>query len=211
MSKPILLIGGGGHAKVVIDALRLVGKSVLGVVDPRLDTGDSVSDVPVLGEDDTVAKYDPDSIWLVNGIGSTGKSNRRIAVFQRFVEAGYRFANVIHPSAAVAVYPSQFIGIQIMTAAVVQVGTVLGSNVLINTKASVDHDCHVGDHVHIAPGATVCGGVTIEHGAFIGAGATLIPGVRVGRNAIVGAGSVVLHDVEPETTVVGVPARVIQG
>lgn len=210
MTKPILLVGGGGHARVVIDALRLEGRQLLGVVDPSLELGESVLAVPVVGDDDTVATYDPDSVWLANGVGSTGRSNRRRDVFERFLRSGYRFVNVIHPSATVAVAPPELRGIQIMAGAVVQVGSILGHNVLINTKASVDHDCEVGNHVHIGPGATVCGGVTIQTGAFVGAGATLTPGVRIGRDAIVGAGSVVLHDVKPRTTVVGVPARVIR-
>lgn len=210
MTEPILLVGGGGHAKVVIDALRRAGRSLLGVVDPSLELGDSVLGVPVVGDDATVVTYDPDSIRLANGVGSTGRSNRRRHVFERLVRYGYSFVNVIHPAATVTAAQPECHGIQVMAGAVVQTGSVLGRNVLVNTKASVDHDCDVGEHVHIGPGATVCGGVTIETGAFIGAGAVITPGVRVGRDAVVGAGSVVLHDVQPGTTVAGVPARVIR-
>lgn len=209
MTKPVLVIGGGGHAKVVIDALKKDGRHVLGIVDPSFDVGDLVLNVPVLGDDGAVSEHDPESVHLANGIGSTGNGNRRTEVYEKFVRSGYRFVNVIHPAATVATAMPDLRGVQVMAGAVVQVGCVIGANSIVNTRASVDHDCKVGAHVHIGPGATVCGGVTIEDGAFVGAGAVLVPGVRIGRKAIIGAGSVVLHDVEQRTTVAGVPARVI--
>ncbi len=90
---------------------------------------------------------------------------------------------------------------------IVQTNTRIGRHVIVNTAASVDHDCDVGDYVHVAPHATLCGFVTIERGCYIGAGATILPGVTVGENAIVGAGAVVVRDVPPNTVVTGVPAK----
>lgn|SRR5690606_37998624 len=210
MKKPVLVIGGGGHGKVVIDALLCSGRRVSGVVDPALTPGDTVLTVPVLGNDEKVYAQAPDSILLANGIGATARTHRRRDVYERFVALGFRFVNVVHPAATIGITLPANRGIQVMAGAVVQPGTILGENVLLNTKASVDHDCEVGDHVHVGPGATICGGVLIERGAFIGAGAVIVPGVRIGADAVVGAGSVVLENVEAGTTVVGVPARVIR-
>jgi UDP-perosamine 4-acetyltransferase len=98
-------------------------------------------------------------------------------------------------------------GVQIMAGTVVQPGSKIGDNTILNTRSSVDHDCEIGAHVHIAPGVTLSGGVRVHDDAHIGAGAVLIQGVEVGASSLVAAGSVVIHAVPANTRVAGMPAR----
>jgi sugar O-acyltransferase (sialic acid O-acetyltransferase NeuD family) len=97
-----------------------------------------------------------------------------------------------------------------MQGAIIQADAVVGKHCIVNTGASVDHECVLEDFVHISPHATLCGNVSVGEGAWIGAGATIIPGVKIGAWAVVGAGAVVVRDVEPHTVVAGVPAKVMK-
>jgi sugar O-acyltransferase (sialic acid O-acetyltransferase NeuD family) len=211
MSLPVIVLGAGGHAKVLVDALLACSALIAGIVDPDpAQAGSELLGVPVLGDDDLVREFPPEEITLVNGLGSVGLPVARRRVFERFKGLGYGFAAVVHPSAVVApdVVPGE--GAQVMAGAVIQAGCCIGANSIVNTRASVDHDCSLGDHVHLAPGVTLSGGVTIGAGSHLGTGATVIQGIRIGAGCLVGAGSLVLRDVEPGTSVRGVPARVVQ-
>jgi UDP-perosamine 4-acetyltransferase len=204
MSSRIVVLGAGGHARVVIDALQCAGADVSGIVAPA--PAEPVLGVTWLGTDESLLAG-AERPRLANGIGSVDASPTRAALFDRFVAAGFTFVNVIHPSATVARSARLGAGVQILAGAVVQPGAILGTNVIVNTRASVDHDCVVGDHAHIAPGATVSGDVTIGTGAHVGAGATVLQGRAIGARAVVGAGAVVDRDVPAGVVVVGVPAR----
>ena len=196
MSGPVIVIGGGGHAAVVVDALLLAGFEVAGLCDPRLEPGAlGPSQVAVLGGDDALDGWSPETTLLANGLGSTRSTEGRRELFERLKNAGFRFATFIHPSAVVAKEVKLGEGAQVMAGAVVQPGTVLGRNTIVNTRASVDHHCVIGDHAHIAPGATLSGGVRIGEGSQIGTGASIVQGIRIGRDALVCAGAVVTCDV----------------
>ena len=169
--------------------------------------GTEVLGVRVIGDDKTISKHAPDTLLLVNGIGSVKLPKARKAVFEIYKAKGFTFATIVHPSAVVAPDVVLGEGCQIMAGAIIQPGSRIGMNVIVNTKASVDHDCIISDHVHISPGATLSGGVTIGRMAHIGAGATIIQRIRIGDNCLVFAGSVVIDDVPTETQVLGVPAR----
>jgi sugar O-acyltransferase (sialic acid O-acetyltransferase NeuD family) len=210
LNHPLIILGAGGHAKVLIDALRLRDGDLLGVTDADAGKkGGRLMGVPVFGGDEEVAKYPAETVRLVNGLGSVRVGHHRRDLFERFKSRGYLFARVIHPSAVLAADAVLSEGVQIMAGAVVQAGCRIGSNAIINTRATVDHDCDIADHVHISPGATLCGGVAVGEGAHIGAGATVIQGVRIGRNSLVAAGAVVIRDVPEGATVAGVPAKEI--
>jgi sugar O-acyltransferase (sialic acid O-acetyltransferase NeuD family) len=206
---PIVVIGAGGHARVVIDALQCAGLDVEGVA--GLTPVANVLDVPYLGTDDSILARKRESVRLANGIGSIDATGTRAAVFDRFVALGYEFVRVIHPTAVIARSAHLGHGAQVMAGAVIQPAARLGKNVLVNTLASVDHDCVIGDHVHIAPGATLSGGVIVETGAHIGAGAVVLQGRTVGAGAVVGGGAVVHRDVAAGATVIGVPAKEKEG
>jgi sugar O-acyltransferase (sialic acid O-acetyltransferase NeuD family) len=205
---PVIILGGGGHAKVLIDALQLSSIPIVGMVDPIV-TSAFYEDVPLLGDDQAVLQYSPEEILLVNGIGSVLLPDKRKEIFHRFKALGYSFAKVIHPSAVISNSASISEGVQVMAGAIIQAGTVIGENSIINTRASVDHDCRIGGHVHIAPGAVLSGGIYVEEEVHIGTGSVLIQGITVQKRALIGAGAVVIRDVEQQQKVVGVPAKEI--
>jgi sugar O-acyltransferase, sialic acid O-acetyltransferase NeuD family len=205
-----MMLGGGGHARVLIEALLRSGASIAAVVESDPATvGGLVRSIPVIAEDDFLGRFSPDQVLLVNGIGSIKKTETRQRVFDRFKGLGYDFHSVIDPSAVVASDALLGEGAQLIAGSIIQPGSRLGSNVIVNTGGRVDHDCDIGDHVHIAPGVTLSGGVRIGAGSHIGTGSTIIQGITIGAHTIIGAGAVVVRDVKDGETVVGIPAKVI--
>lgn len=194
MTLPIVIIGGGGHARVLIDALRIARRQILGIVDPKLAVADAPFGLQVLGGDDAIEKYRPDQIELVNGVGGTDSTQHRRDIYRRFKARGFRFAEVIHRSAVVSELAKFAEGVQVMAGCVIQCGTIIGANTIVNTRASIDHDCSIGQSVHIAPGVTLSGSVTIGDGSHIGTGACVIQGMTIGRDCLVAAGAVIYRD-----------------
>ena len=204
-SPRVIVLGGGGHARVVLDAVRSAGTQVHGFVDR--DPAARLADLPHLGDDAVVLAMDVDDVLLVNGLGSLTSTSARRDLYDRFAAAGFRHAAVVHPAAVIADDTVIDSGAQIMAGAVVQTGAHIGVNVIVNTRASVDHDTVIGDHAHVAPGAVVCGGVKIGPGVHVGAGAVVVQGISIGANALLMAGAVVVDDVPEGACVAGVPAR----
>ncbi len=208
MSLPLIVLGAGGHAKVLVDALIGAGRPVFGLADADpAKAGSIVLGVPVMEGDEKVLAFPPEAVRLVNGIGSVRVSALRRQLYERFKSRGYFFERVSHISAVVAPGTVLGEGAQIMAGAVLQTGCRTGENVIINTHAAVDHDCIIGSHAHISPGAVLCGNVEIGQGSHIGAGATVIQGVRIGCNCMIAAGAVVVRDVPDGLAVAGLPAR----
>lgn len=205
---PVIVLGGGGHAKVLVDALVLQGREALGYTSLDRDRASGLR-LKRLGDDRVIAGYDPATIQLVNAIGSIKSTLSRQRVFEQFRVKNYRFATVIHPAATVAADARVLEGVQIMAKAVVQPGATLGENVIVNTGALVDHDCEIGAHAHIAPGVVLSGGVQIAEGAHIGTGAVVMQGVAIGVRSVIGAGAVVIDDVPAGVTVIGVPGKIL--
>lgn len=207
-SGPILVLGAGGHAKVVIDALAAIGATVVGIADPDPKTcGRTILNVPVIGGDETVEAWATDEITLANGVGSTGNVSVRREVFERFHSRGYDFETIIHPSAIVSAETEIGVGAQIMAGVIIQPGTRIGLNTIVNTGAQIDHDGSIGDHVHISPGAVLSGTVSVGSGTHIGAGATIIQDITIGDDCLVAAGAVVTRNLADGSRVAGVPAR----
>jgi sugar O-acyltransferase (sialic acid O-acetyltransferase NeuD family) len=209
VTRPIIVVGAGGHGVVVADALRAAGCEVIGFLDP--DPGKRRAkhgDVTVLGDDSALTGYSPSTVQLANGIGSTRSTIIRRDIFVRLCAAGWSFATVIHPRSVVSEWARLDAGAQIMAGAIVQPGAVVGENSIVNTAAVVDHDCVIGAHCHIAPGVTLSGGVHVGEMSHVGTGATIIEGCRLGARTLVGAGAVVVRDSQPGETLIGVPARV---
>ncbi len=207
----VIIIGGGGHAKVLVDCLLLSGATIIGITD--IDSNNchsSFSNVKFIGKDEAIFQYDQKDILLVNGLGFTDKSNRRAAIFELFKKSGYSFASVIHPSAVISSDVVLSEGVQVMAGSVIQPGCKVGANSIINTSVAIDHDCIIAENVHIAPGSVLSGNVTIEQSVFIGAGTTIIPGVTIGLKCIIGAGSLVNTDIPTKTKAFGVPAKVVK-
>ncbi|MGF9910068.1 acetyltransferase [Brevibacillus porteri] len=202
---PVIVLGGGGHAKVVIEILQLQGVEVIGYTDPQPKP--MIYGIPWIGNDQMVENYSPANVLLVNGLGSVGDNTRKRKAFLFWKEKGFSFSKVIHPSAIVSPHAVLEEGVQVMAGAVIQPDTHIDSNSIINTRAIIEHDNRIGKHVHIAPGAVLSGSVTVEDDAHIGTGVAVIQGMTIGRNSLVGAGAVVVKHVQADSKVSGVPAR----
>lgn len=197
----LIVLCAGGHARVVIEALRSRGMRPDGVTErDAARIGRHVGGIPVIGSDQEVLKMAANSVELANGLGNrasrldSGLSGRR-ELFGRFAALGYRFPVISHASAVIASDATLGEGAQVMAGAVIQPAASIGKNVLINTRAVVEHDCRVDDHAHIAPGAVLCGGVSVGKAAHVGAGAVVLVGVSIGAGSVVAAGAVVARDV----------------
>jgi len=207
---PVVIIGSGGHAKVLIDCLQMIGRKILFCTEIENSLhGSKVLDIEVQGLDELILDLDPAQVRLVNGMGSIGPTVRRKDVYDRFREKGFTFASMVHPTATVSRSVCLGEGVQVMAGAVVQAGTQIANNTIINTSASVDHDCSIGAHCHIAPRVALSGGVTIENSTHIGIGASVIQGVNIGENCVIGAGATVLKDIPNNSKAVGTPAKVL--
>ena len=202
MPADVIVLGAGGHARVVIDGLRRAGFSVAGICAPELKPGQpGPLGVTVLGNDDALARMDKHSHLLANGIGSVGDVTIRRTVFERMTADGWRFATLIHPAATVGDQCNLAEGAQIMAGAVLQCGVHVGRNTIVNSSASIDHDCRIGDHVHVAPGAVLSGNVSVGARSHLGTGAIVIHGNSIGDDVLIGAGAVVTRAVASGTRV----------
>jgi sugar O-acyltransferase (sialic acid O-acetyltransferase NeuD family) len=206
---PLVLLGAGGHARVLAALARAAGYRILGVCDPTL-AADAVSrwqDLDVLGDDSALDMLPPDRVSLMLGVGQMTTDNLRERLYSSWRARGYDFPPLVHPAAWVAPGVVLGDGVQVMAGAIIQPGCDIGDNCIINTRAGIDHDCCIGCNVHLAPGATLCGKVTVGDSAFIGAGATLIQGLCVGARAVVGAGVTLVRDLKPGMTILGAANR----
>lgn len=205
----VVILGASGHGKVVCDALLASGlpeTELLGFVDDDPHKWDTrILGFPVLGSLERLNRQL--EVELAMGIGDNAA---RRGVFDRAGALGYRFVNVIHPTAVIGRGCALGRGIVAFANAVVNSGSSIGDDVILNTSCSVDHDCTIGQHAHIAPGARLAGSVRVGVGALVGVGASIIPGREVGDWSVVGAGACITRSVPPGLTVVGVPAKGIR-
>lgn len=202
---PLIMLGAGGHAKVLLALAQAAGLVVQGVCDPGLAAQGERNwrGLPVLGGDEVLDAVNPESAGLINGIGQLAGSEGRWRLYDLLRSKGFRFPALVHPAAWVAPSTRLGEGAQIMAGAIVQPDCSIGENSIVNTRASIDHDCQIGTHVHVAPAATLCGGVIVGSYGFIGSGAAVIQGVHLGENAIVGAGTTLVKNLPDRCTVIG--------
>lgn len=204
----MLLVGAGGHARVCIEALLDHAANV--VVGAVSADGAGLDDlgVPMLGTeldiDGLVEQFDVTAICV-----AIGDNAARQRVGESLADGGHSLASAVSRSAVVSRTAELGPGIQLIAGSVVNAATRLGVGTIVNTNASVDHDCAVGEYVHIAPGVAIGGGATIGDRAFLGIGSRVLPGLTVGADAVVGGGGVVIRDVPPLAVVVGNPARLL--
>lgn len=205
-----MIVGAGGHARVVLESLLAVGEyEVAGLTDADESLwGVRYHGCVVLGGDSLLPDLPVQGV--TGAIVAVGVNRVRLRLVAQLEQMGFVLVNALHPRAWVSPSARVGNGVAIMAGAVVNAGAVINDSAIINTGATIDHDCILEAGVHSAPGSHLCGNVTVGTAAFVGAGATVVPGVTIGADATVGAGAVVLHDVAPATTVVGVPAREIE-
>lgn len=206
-----LIIGSGGHAGVLLDTLLEAGESVLGFTDSDpAKNGERIFDFPVIGNDSIIQTMDPGEFQLALGIGCTGPAYIRKKLYNHFSSSGWDFPIIRHPSAIVSPRARVNQGAQILARSFIGPGTFIGTNTIINSSGSIDHNCIIEDHVHIAPGVTLSGNVRIGECSHIGTGASIIQRVSIGKGCLIGAGSTVIRDIEEKTLAVGVPAKKIR-
>ncbi len=208
---PCLILGCGGHGRVVLDVLMQAGTyEPVGFVDSNADTwGRRIDGIRVLGHPNDVARFGAE-LGVQHAIVAIGDNGTRRAFADRLEAQDFELINAIHPSANLARNVSLGRNIVVAAGALVCAHCQVGDSVILNTGCIVDHESLIGTATHVCPGARIAGRVTIESGAFVGIGATVIQSLRVGYEAVIGAGAVVVQDVAPMSTVVGVPAREIK-
>ncbi|XEC93406.1 acetyltransferase [Paenibacillus tarimensis] len=204
--KKTIVLGTGGHAKVVIDLL---------LADPAIDvigctgTGkNELNSVPLLGDDSILPKL------VLQGVShafvAVGNNRVRARLAKTVRDLGLELVNAVSPFAYISPSAALGSGIAVMPGAVINAGTRIGDLSIINTGASVDHDGNIGEACHIAPGSSLAGNVTVGSYSFLGTGVKVIDGIRIGNHCMIGAGAAVIRDIPDGVTAVGVPARIIK-
>lgn len=199
MSESIVLIGGSGHARVIIDCIRASGGEVFGILDDGLQNGTQILGVPVLGSLDDYIHYQDHSFLIAIGNNTV----RRLIADKTDV----RWATVVHPRATVSPYADLGEGTVVMPNAVVNAGATLGRHCIINTGAVVEHDNILEDFVHISPNAALGGTVRVGAETHIGIGACVRNNINICGGCSIGAGAAVVRDIPEPGIYIGVPTR----
>ena len=192
MKPDILLIGGGGHCRSVLDVIEQENKfNISGIVDLRENVGKKLLGYPIVGCDDDLEKLKGNCDYAVITLGQLKTAELRRSIFRKLKELGYKLPTIISPRAYVSKHASLGEGTVVMHGAIVNACAVVGDNCIINTKALLEHDVIVGDHCHISTAAVVNGGVTVGEGTFYGSNAVSRQSIEIPSESFVKAGSVV--------------------
>ncbi|WP_158999142.1 acetyltransferase [Pigmentibacter ruber] len=202
---PVVIIGAGGHAKVVADTLQAMHCEILGYTNTINEK--PLLNLEYLGSDDFIMKQNPKNILLVIGFGSVKFALERQKTYEKWKALGFNFKTLIHPSASISRYATIGEGTQVLMGVLIQACASIKDNCIINTGASIDHDCFIDNHCHIAPRVSLSGGVTISTNCHIGTGSVVIQNIHIENNVTVGAGSVVIKNIASNSMVYGVPAK----
>lgn len=210
MKNNCVVIGGGGHSKVLIETMLLQKKYYPKyILDPNKEIwGKEILGIKVLGSDNELEDLKKRGVdYFVVGVGSVKDNLKRKEIYEKAIKLSFEPADIIHPSAIISKTAKIGKGCQILTGAILNTESEIGENVLINTGAIIEHNCILKNHIHISIGVRIASTVIIEDLAFVGAGAILKQNIKVGEGAVIGAGAVVLKDVPPFKTFVGVPSK----
>jgi len=199
MLKPIVLIGGGGHASVITDILKQQHREIVAIISPDDIGKRSVFDgIPQLYNDNDIDKFNPSEVLLVNCIGVLPGSLTKKKVNEQYLAKGYSFETIIADNAYVSPYAVLGPGVQILTGVIVHAGVFIDSHSVVNTGAVIEHDTHIGTYNFIAPRVVICGQCRIENDVFIGANATVIQNIIISDRNIITANSVVVKNTLPD-------------
>lgn len=208
--KKIVLIGAGGHCKVIIDIIKSTGEyDIIGITDKR--SNDSILDIPIIGDDSVLKQlYNEGVRYAFIGIGALSNMNIRNLIYNELKKIGFKCPVLVHKNAVVSPFSYIDEGTCVMAGTIINAGTYIGKNCIINTGSVVEHDCKIGDNSHISPNSSIAGGVSIGFNTHIGIGSCVIQGKSIGNNVTIGAGAVLIDDIADNSLAVGVPAKVIK-
>ena len=207
--KEVIVLGSGGHAKVVIDILcEMINYKIIGVTSTNLKQGSSFQGYEVLGDDNVLPLYKQNGIkHVAMGIGGYRHNNLRKTVFQKIKILGFEFANVIHPKSILSKTSKLGEGVTIFPGAIINTEVKIGDNVIIATGASIDHETIIENHALVSAGVTIGANAMIKESALLALGSKVISGVTIGSNSLVAAGAVVVNDIRDNQQVFGLPAK----
>jgi sugar O-acyltransferase (sialic acid O-acetyltransferase NeuD family) len=209
--KKIILIGNGGHAKVVIDILHLMkGFQIIGVTSKSLKPGSTFRNYSVLGDDNILKDYDREKFIVAMGLGGYRDNNLREGVYKYIKKMGFNFINIIHPSAVISESVKLGESVIIFPGVVLNTDVEIGNNTIIATGSTIDHETIIGNNVLISAGVTIGAYARIQDNSVIALGAKVISGITIGKDSLVAAGAVVIKDVPDNESVFGIPASVRQ-
>lgn len=203
--KNLILVGGGGHCKSVIDVAESAGYNILGILDMPEEVGKSVLNYKVIGTDEDILQYADKAEFIIT-VGFIKNPAIRIRIYNKIKEAGGKLATIAASTAHVSRYATLGEGTVVMHKAVVNAGANIGINCIINTFCNVEHDAVIGDHCHISTGTIVNGDCKVGERSFIGSQSVLVNGITVGEYIIIGAGSVVRKSISEKGIYAGNPA-----
>ena len=203
--RQLIMVGGGGHCRSLIEVAESAGYAVLGVLDLPENVGKEFLSTQVIGTDDDIPAY-VDQAEFVIAVGSIKDPSTRIRLFEQVKAAGGKLATVVASTARVSKYATLGEGTVVMHHALVNAGAKVGSNVILNSFADIEHDSVIGDHCHVSTGAIVNGGCRVGSACFVGSGAVLVQGINVGEGIVIGAGSLVVGNISTKGLYAGNPA-----
>jgi len=207
----ILVIGAGGHGRVILDCLREIQTWQMGIIEQEGFDKKSIFGAEVLGTDrDLDDLFTKGYKQAVIGVGSIGDTTLRRGIYSRLKKIGYQLPVIVHPRAIVSKGAVIAEGTVVFPGAIINCGVTIGSVCIINTGAIVEHDCTIGEFSHIAPGARLAGNVVVGNDVHIGIGAVVKEGIHIAGNVIIGAGAVVLKNVPEGRVMAGNPARFLK-
>lgn len=209
MVKKIVLIGAGGHCKVIIDIIRSKNEyGIIGITDKN-NTGNKVLDIPIIGDDNMLNECLNSGVeYAFIAIGGIENIKIRNKILNMIKEIGFRIPVLVHDKAIVSTYATLGAGTCVMPGAIINAGTEIGDNCIINSGAVIEHDCLIGQNTHISPNVSIGGGVKIGEDTHIGIGSSIIQNITLGHNVTIGAGAVVIDNMGNNVVAVGIPAKV---
>lgn len=206
----IVLIGAGGHCKVIIDIIESLAEyEIIGITDKEIK--ESILNVPVIGDDDVLQQlYNEGVHYAFICVGALNKLACRNKIYNKLKKIGFSIPVLVHKNAIKSPFSRIQEGTCVMPGAIINSGAVIGKNCIINTGSVIEHDCIIGDNTHISPNVAIAGGVKIGRDTHIGIGSSVIENLIVGCNVTVGAGAVVLDNIKNNAVAVGMPAKIIR-
>ena len=205
MRKKLLLIGGGGHCKSVLEAAESAGYQILGVLDMPEEVGKEILSTKVIGTDEDIPTYVEKAEFVIT-VGFIKSPATRIKLYNKVKEVGGKLATIISSTAYVSKYATIGEGTVVMHKAFVNAGAKVGNNVILNTFTNIEHDAVIGDQCHISTGTMVNGDCKVGNNCFIGSQSVLANGITIGDDIIVGAGSLVRKSISEKGIYSGNPA-----